>query len=247
MAAWLPQHHLNPRRTSPPRRRNRRRRPLDRRACRGRAAAPSNAPRLTAGSRQRSARRTRTPSRPRSRGRATARRPRATLASGRPHETSRCRSSGSATSGLNDRQRPDAGRADGRAAAAACRSQRLSGSIRIGDWPTGLYFVKLPRTRSVAMRPSSSGLAGSARTVAVVLPTREAGVQLPLGRHVVFRRHDNTVVLGRPFLNRGVPFRSAPTTSTSCSGSSAGQAGRRPGPSSSRRRGIPARSAGRTT
>ena len=81
--------------------------------------------------------------------------------------------------------------------------------VRIGDWPTGLYFVKLTtdENRGYAtffVRPRRLG----ENRVAVVLPTRTWQAYNFRSADTWYSDgHDKTVVLGRPFLNRGVPFR----------------------------------------
>jgi hypothetical protein len=82
-------------------------------------------------------------------------------------------------------------------------------SVRVGDWPSGLYFVKLTtdEKRGYAtffVRPRRLG----ENRVAVVLPTRTWQAYNFRSADTWYSdARDNTVVLGRPFLNRGVPFR----------------------------------------
>ena len=90
-------------------------------------------------------------------------------------------------------------------------SVRRGSSIRvaIGPWASGLYFVRLRSDDKVGyapffVRPQRLG----ENRVAVVLPTRTWQAYNFRSADTWYSDgHDNTVVLGRPFLNRGVPFR----------------------------------------
>ena len=92
---------------------------------------------------------------------------------------------------------------------------RLAAPIRIGSWPSGLYFARLEASDGrigfapFVVRPSRLGV----HRVAVVLPTitwqtynlRDDDGD---GRRDSWyaRWKTRTVLLGRPFLNRGVPY-----------------------------------------
>ena len=87
--------------------------------------------------------------------------------------------------------------------------------IAIGDWPSGLYFARLQATDGrvgfapFVVRPQELG----ASRVAVVLPTLtwqaynlrdDDGDGKPDSWYGDWKRH--TIRVGRPFLNRGVPY-----------------------------------------
>jgi hypothetical protein len=82
-------------------------------------------------------------------------------------------------------------------------------SIDVGNWRSGLYFAKLTAAGKVGyapffVRPRRLG----ENRVAVVLPTRTwQAYNHRSGDTWYADSKDNTVILGRPHLNRGVPFR----------------------------------------
>ena len=98
------------------------------------------------------------------------------------------------------------------------RARRISGhgvSFAVGDWPSGLYFARLVATDGrigfapFVVRPPTLG----ASRVAVVLPTLtwqaynlrdDDGDGRPDSWYGDWKRH--TMRVGRPFLNRGVPY-----------------------------------------
>jgi hypothetical protein len=81
--------------------------------------------------------------------------------------------------------------------------------IAVGDWQSGLYFARLRSADKVGyapffVRPRRLG----ENRVAVVLPTRTWQAYNFRSADTWYSDgHDNTVILGRPYLNRGVPFR----------------------------------------
>jgi N,N-dimethylformamidase beta subunit-like protein len=100
-------------------------------------------------------------------------------------------------------------------------------AVEIGDWPSGLYFAKLTSPGRVGfapfvVRPKRLG----EHRVAIVLPTRtwqaynfrDDGGDGKGDTWYATQGHLQSL-LGRPFLNRGVPRTTASTTCASCAGS----------------------------
>ena len=102
-----------------------------------------------------------------------------------------------------------------------------SASIRIGAWPSGLYFARIDASGDrvgfapFVLRPSRLG----EHRIAIVLPTltwqaynfRDDDAD---GDADSWYAQGTTARLGRPFENRGVPPTTSTTTSRSCAGSS---------------------------
>ena len=82
-------------------------------------------------------------------------------------------------------------------------------TVRIGDWPSGLYFARLAAADGrvgfapFVVRPRRFG----EHRVAIVLPTLTwQAYNLRAGGSWYAKWNVHTVRLGRPFLNRGVPY-----------------------------------------
>ena len=82
-------------------------------------------------------------------------------------------------------------------------------TVRIGDWPSGLYFARLAAADGrvgfapFVVRPRRLG----EHRIAIVLPTLTwQAYNLRAGGSWYAKWNVHTVRLGRPFLNRGVPY-----------------------------------------